>query len=103
MRAHLGTVCLLTADASMRRSVDEAIRAARQLRDQSLIWLEEPTIPDDIAGHVRIVRDGGVPIATGENLHTLHEFTQMIAAGGVPRFRARPVHLASSPLDHPMR
>jgi hypothetical protein len=24
-----------------------------------------------------------VPIATGENLHTLHEFTQMIAAGGV--------------------
>ena len=24
-----------------------------------------------------------MPIATGENLHTLHEFTQMIAAGGV--------------------
>ena len=46
-------------------------------------WLEEPTIPDDVAGHARIVREGGVPIATGENLHTLHEFTQMIAAGGV--------------------
>ena len=29
------------------------------------------------------MREGGVPIATGENLHTLHEFTQMIAAGGV--------------------
>jgi hypothetical protein len=41
-------------------------------------WLEEPTIPDDIAGHARIVQQGGVPIATGENLHTLHEFTQMI-------------------------
>src|SRR5205085_11509103 len=27
--------------------------------------------------------EGGVPIATGENLHTLHEFTQMISAGGV--------------------
>jgi L-alanine-DL-glutamate epimerase-like enolase superfamily enzyme len=24
-----------------------------------------------------------VPIATGENLHTLHEFTQMISAGAV--------------------
>ena len=23
------------------------------------------------------------PVATGENLHTVHEFTQMIAAGGV--------------------
>ena len=63
--------------------VDEAIRAARAFRDSNLVWLEEPTIPDDVAGHARIVRDGGVPIATGENLHTLHEFTQMIAAGGV--------------------
>lgn len=83
MRAHLGNDFPLMADANMRWSVDEAIRAARELRDENLVWLEEPTIPDDIAGHVRIVRDGGVPIATGENLHTLHEFTQMIAAGGV--------------------
>jgi L-alanine-DL-glutamate epimerase-like enolase superfamily enzyme len=29
------------------------------------------------------VEQGGVPIATGENLHTLYEFQQMIAAGGV--------------------
>jgi hypothetical protein len=29
------------------------------------------------------VRDGGLPIATGENLHTLYEFKQMIASGGV--------------------
>ena len=83
MRAHLGADFPLMADANMRWTVDEAIRAARALQDQNLIWLEEPTIPDDVAGHARIVRDGGVPIATGENLHTLHEFTQMIAAGGV--------------------
>jgi L-alanine-DL-glutamate epimerase-like enolase superfamily enzyme len=83
MRAHLGTDFPLMADANMRWSVDEAIRAAREMRDQNLTWLEEPTIPDDITGHMRIVRDGGVPIATGENLHTLHEFTQMIAAGAV--------------------
>ena len=73
----------LMADANMRWTVDEAIRAARAFRDSNLVWLEEPTIPDDVAGHARIVRDGGVPIATGENLHTLHEFTQMIEAGGV--------------------
>ena len=29
------------------------------------------------------MRDGGLPIATGENLHTLYEFKQMIASGGV--------------------
>jgi L-alanine-DL-glutamate epimerase-like enolase superfamily enzyme len=83
MRAHLGADFPLMADANMRWTVDEAIRAARAFRDSNLIWLEEPTIPDDVAGHTRIVREGGVPIATGENLHTLHEFTQMIAAGAV--------------------
>lgn len=83
MRAHLGPDFPLMADANMRWTVDEAIRAARALSESNLVWLEEPTIPDDVAGHARIVRDGGLPIATGENLHTLHEFTQMIAAGGV--------------------
>ncbi|HEX5328213.1 MAG TPA: mandelate racemase/muconate lactonizing enzyme family protein [Acetobacteraceae bacterium] len=83
MRAHLGPDFPLMADANMRWSADAAIRAARALADAELVWLEEPTIPDDVAGHARIVREGGVPIATGENLHTLHEFQQMIAAGGV--------------------
>jgi L-alanine-DL-glutamate epimerase-like enolase superfamily enzyme len=83
MRAHLGPDFPLMVDANMRWSVDEAIRAARAMQDCNLVWLEEPTIPDDVAGHARIVRDGGVPIATGENLHTLHEFKAMIAAGGV--------------------
>jgi L-alanine-DL-glutamate epimerase-like enolase superfamily enzyme len=32
---------------------------------------------------VRVLRDGGVPVATGENLHTLYEFQQMITAGAV--------------------
>jgi L-alanine-DL-glutamate epimerase-like enolase superfamily enzyme len=83
MRAHLGDDFPLMADANMRWTVDQSIAAARAFRDSNLTWLEEPTIPDDIAGHARIVREGGVPIATGENMHTLHEFTQMICAGGV--------------------
>ena len=83
MREHLGADFPLMVDANMRWTVDEAIRAARALRECNLIWLEEPTIPDDVGGHARIVRDGGLPIATGENLHTLHEFKAMIEAGGV--------------------
>ena len=83
VRKHLGDDVPLMVDANMRWSVDDAIRAARALRDFDLVWLEEPTIPDDVPGHVRIVRDGGVPVAAGENLHTLHEFRQLIAAGGV--------------------
>lgn len=83
MRRHLGDEFPLMADANMRWSADTAIRAARLLSDCDLVWLEEPTIPDDIAGHVRILREGGHPIAAGENLHSLHEFKELIAQGGV--------------------
>ena len=83
MRNHLGTDFPLMADANMGWSVDQAIRACRALAKFELIWIEEPCIPDDVAGHVRIVREGGQPIATGENLHSLYEFQQMITAGGV--------------------
>ncbi len=83
MREHLGADFPLMVDANMRWNADEAIRAARAFLPHDITWLEEPTIPDDVAGHVRILRDGGLPIATGENLHTIYEFRQMIAAGGV--------------------
>src|SRR5436309_101009 len=83
MRTHLGPEFPLMVDANMRWSVDEAIRAARALAESAPLWLEEPTIPDDVPGHARIVHEGGLPIAAGENLHTLYEFRQLIAAGGV--------------------
>ena len=83
MRDLLGPELPLMVDANMCWSVHEAIRAARALRDHDVFWLEEPTIPDDVAGHAQIAEQGGVPIATGENLHTIYEFRHMIAAGGV--------------------
>jgi L-alanine-DL-glutamate epimerase-like enolase superfamily enzyme len=83
MRAHVGADVPLMVDANMRWSVDEAIRAARALAEVDPLWLEEPTSPDDVRGHARIVREGGLPIAAGENLHTLWEFRDLIEAGGV--------------------
>src|SRR5919206_3704974 len=83
MREHLGTGFPLMADANMKWSVDGAIRAARALQPYDLTWLEEPTIPDDPAGHARIVREGGLPIAAGENLRSLWEFKLYVAGGGV--------------------
>jgi L-alanine-DL-glutamate epimerase-like enolase superfamily enzyme len=83
MREHLGAGFPLMADANMKWSVDGAIRAARALQPSDLTWLEEPTIPDDPAGHARIVREGGLPIAAGENLRTLWEFKLYVAGGGV--------------------
>ena len=55
MRKHLGDGFPLMADANMKWTVEEAIRAARALQPYDLTWLEEPIIPDDVAGHARIL------------------------------------------------
>jgi L-alanine-DL-glutamate epimerase-like enolase superfamily enzyme len=83
MRGRLGPDMPLMVDANMRWTPDEAIRAAHALQAHDVFWLEEPTIPDDVRGHARIVREGGLPVAAGENLRTIHEFERLIDAGGV--------------------
>ena len=74
-------------------SVEQAIQATKALADFDVFWLEEPTIPDDLAGHIKIMREGALPIATGENFHTLYEFQHFITAGAVSLSRAGPCDL----------
>ena len=83
MRRHLGDGFPLIADANMRWSADQAIRAARAFAPYDLVWLEEPVVPEDVSGHARVRAEGGVPIAAGENLRSLWDFKHLIAAGGV--------------------
>lgn len=83
MRDLLGPDTPLMVDANMGWSVDQAIRAARSMVPYNVYWLEEPTIPDDFAGHGQIRAQGGLPIAAGENLRNIHEFAQLISVGGV--------------------
>ena len=83
MRNHLGEGFPLMVDANMKWTADIAIRAARAFAPYDLTWLEEPIPPDDMAAHARVVREGGLPVATGENLRTLWEFRHLIASGGV--------------------
>jgi L-alanine-DL-glutamate epimerase-like enolase superfamily enzyme len=70
-------------DANEGWRTDQAIRAFHALRDFDLVWIEEPIRPDDYAGYAHLRAHGGVPIAAGENLHTLAEFAALISAGGV--------------------
>ena len=83
MRAHLGDGFPLMADANMRWSRDEALRACRALVDFALFWVEEPLIPEDEEGHAMLTQCGGIPLAVGENFRTLYEFARLIRAGGV--------------------
>ena len=81
MRELIGPDVVLMVDANMQWRVDQAIRAARAFRVFDVLWLEEPIDPDDVAGHVRISREGGLPIAAGENLHTVYEFQTYMSHG----------------------
>lgn len=82
MREHLGEGFPLMVDANMRWTADEAIRAARAFQPYDLTWFEEPLIPEDYEGHARVAREGGIPIASGENLRSLWDFKQLISCGG---------------------
>jgi L-alanine-DL-glutamate epimerase-like enolase superfamily enzyme len=83
MRELVGPDVTLMADANMRWTADRAIQSTRAFQPFGLHWLEEPIIPDDVEGHVRVLREGGLPVATGENMHTLYEFQRIMGLGGV--------------------
>jgi mandelate racemase len=57
----------VAVDYNQSLTVPEAIRRARALEDEGLLWIEEPTRADDFAGHARIAREAATPIQIGEN------------------------------------
>lgn len=74
VRQLVGPDIAFMVDANYSMSVEEAITAANAFKDQNILWFEEPTIPDDYQGYAKIADRTGVPLAMGENLHTIHEF-----------------------------
>ncbi len=83
IREYLGPDKKLMVDVNMKWTVETALRAVRAFEKYDLYWIEEPTIPDDISGHRRIQTEGSIPVATGENLHSIYEFRQMISEAGI--------------------
>lgn len=61
-------------DANYAMMVPQAITAAKAFAPYDIFWFEEPIIPDDYTGYAEIADATDMPLAMGENLHTIHEF-----------------------------
>ena len=74
VRELIGPDVTFMVDANYSMSVEKAIEAANAFKKYDILWFEEPTIPDDYLGFAKIAEATGMPLAMGENLHTIHEF-----------------------------
>jgi L-alanine-DL-glutamate epimerase-like enolase superfamily enzyme len=81
----------LLVDANMAWGVEEALERGRRLEPFDLFWYEEPTAPEDVSGHARLVRELDVPIAVGESLHSPHEFRRYVEEGATDVVQIDPV------------
>lgn len=83
VREVLGPNRTMMIDANQRWDLDKATSAMEQLVRFEPAWIEEPLRADDVAGHAELRRRIDVPIALGENRHTLFQFRDAIDAGAV--------------------
>ncbi|MEM6848729.1 MAG: mandelate racemase/muconate lactonizing enzyme family protein [Pseudomonadota bacterium] len=79
VRDVLGGARAFMVDANYGLDVAGAIAAAQSFAPLKLTWFEEPIEPDDFAGYGAIADATAMPLAMGENLHTLHEFRHALA------------------------
>ncbi len=74
VRELIGPDATFMVDANYSMTVDEAITASKAFEKYNIFWFEEPILPDDYKGFAKIADATSVPLAMGENLHTIHEF-----------------------------
>lgn len=83
MRDVIGYENVLMVDSNQIFDVQQAIDWLIALKDFKILWIEEPTSPDDILGHAKIaeaLKKYGIKVATGEMMCNRVMFKQFMQA-----------------------
>ena len=73
----------LAVDVNGRFDLATALAYAEKLAPLGLRWYEEPLDPLDYAGHAVLAERYAPPLATGENLFSVHDARNLIRHGGL--------------------
>jgi L-alanine-DL-glutamate epimerase-like enolase superfamily enzyme len=78
VRQAAGDDVRIMVDATETWDINRALDTGRALQKAGIHWLEDPIDHQDVAGLARMTHLLDVPIATGEHLYNLSEFTQLL-------------------------
>ena len=96
VREVIGPVRKLMVDANQVWSVPQAIDWMAQLARFDILWIEEPTSPDDILGHAAIARAvSPIKVATGEHVQNRVVFKQLLQAEAISYLQIDACRVAS--------
>jgi galactonate dehydratase len=86
-REAVGDEVDLCIEIHRRLSPAEAVVLARGIEPYHPFFYEDPILPDNFDAMGLVAQNIRIPIATGERLHTIHEFQMLLARGAVQYVR----------------
>ena len=78
VREAVGSNCDILIGTHGQMTTHSAIRLAKRLEKYDPLWYEEPVPPENVDEMARVARSTSIPIATGERLSTVYEFTELL-------------------------
>ena len=86
-REAVGDEVDLCIEIHRRLSPAEAVVLARGIEQYHPFFYEDPILPDNFDAMGLVAQQIAIPIATGERIHTIHEFEMLLSRGAVQYVR----------------
>jgi galactonate dehydratase len=77
----------LCIEIHRRLTPTEAITLAKGIEQFHPLFYEDPILPDNFDAMALVAQNVSIPIATGERIHSIHEFEMLLSRGAVQYIR----------------